>query len=355
MGLTIWHNEDEDERYELTQDVELFGVDERTGRVTASLEVSAGVYEMTLGLTDGETTAERPLRLEVLPPALAIVSSSALSSGRVTVSSDAVSGYAALTVTLRGGTNAAFASSSASGLTATGGGDEAVVSLTASAIELFTVDGLELSLALTASDADESSTVTVRFASSARGFDGAALRELIMTTALQSGTEVFAAADANLTIWHNNNDDEEYSLEGDGSDLFTAGSDGAVRSAGELEVGSGKSYALTLILRDGEASARRRLELELSPPVLSALDGVTATVEWDAESGTAALSLTLELETGATFAATTANGLETAGGREATILLANDAVNLFTADGLELTLTLAASNGGGTVFLTAAI
>ena len=354
VGLTIWHNEDEDERYELTQEVELFGVDEGTGRVTASLEVSAGVYEMTLGLTDGETTAERPLRLEVLPPALAIVSSSALSSGRVTVSSDAVSGHSALTVTLRGGTNATFASSSASGLTATGGGDETVVSLTASAIELFTVDGLELSLALTASDADESATVTVRFASSARGFDGAALRELIMTTALQSGTEVFAAADANLTIWHNNNDDEEYSLEGEGSDLFTAGSDGAVRAAGELEVGSGKSYALTLILRDGEASARRRLELELSPPALSALDGVTATVEWDAGSGTAALSLTLELATGATFAATMANGLETAGGREATILLANDAVNLFTDDGLELTLTLAASNGGGTVFLTAA-
>ena len=139
-------------------------------------------------------------------------------------------------------------------------------------------------------------------------------------------------------------------MEGDGSDLFTAGSDGAVRAAGELEVGSGKSYALTLILRDGDeggVSARRRLELELSPPALSALDGVTATVEWDAGSGTAALSLTLELETGATFAATIANGLETAGGREATILLANDAVNLFTADGLELTLTLAASNGGG--------
>ena len=256
MGLTIWHNEDEDERYELTQEVELFGVDEGTGRVTASLEVSAGVYEMTLGLTDGETTAERPLRLEVLPPALAIVSSSALSSGRVTVSSDAVSGHSALTVTLRGGTNAAFLSSSASGLTATGGGDEAVVSLTASAIELFTLDGLELSLALTASDADESSTVTVRFASSPRGFDGAALRELIRTTALGSGTEVFAASDAKLTIWHNDDGDEEYSLEGVGSELFTAGSDGAVRSAGELEVGSGKSYALTLILRDGEASAR---------------------------------------------------------------------------------------------------
>ena len=130
-----------------------------------------------------------------------------------------------------------------------------MVSLTASAIELFTVDGLELSLALTASDADESSTVTVRFASSARGFDGAALSELIQTTALQSGTEVFAATDANLTIWHNNNDDEEYSLEGDGSDLFTAGSDGAVRAAGELEVGSGKSYALTLICETATRAA----------------------------------------------------------------------------------------------------
>ena len=103
VGLTIWHNEDEDERYELTQEVELFGVDERTGRVTASLDVSAGIYNFTLQLTDGETTAERPLRLEVLPPALAIVSSSALSSGRVTVSADAGSGHSALTVTLRGG------------------------------------------------------------------------------------------------------------------------------------------------------------------------------------------------------------------------------------------------------------
>ena len=62
-----------------------------------------------------------------------------------------------------------------------------MVSLTASAIELFTVDGLELSLALTASDADESSTVTVRFASSARGFDGAALRELIHDDSIAIG------------------------------------------------------------------------------------------------------------------------------------------------------------------------
>ena len=101
-------------------------------------------------------------------------------------------------------------------------------------------------------------------------------------------------------------------------------------------------------------SARRRLELELSPPALSALDGVTATVEWDAGSGTAALSLTLELETGADICGDDSERIGD-GGEEgrATILLANDAVNLFTADGLELTLTLAASNGGGTVFLTA--
>ena len=106
------------------------------------------------------------------------------------------------------------------------------MSLTANAIELFTLDGLELSLALTASDADESSTVTVRFVSAPRGIDGAALRELIRTTGLPSGTEVFAAADANLTIWHNDDEDERYSLEGEGSELFTAGSDGAVRAGG---------------------------------------------------------------------------------------------------------------------------
>ena len=93
VGLTIWHNEDEDERYTLSQTGNDFGVDEGTGRVTASSDVSAGTYNFTLQLTDGETTAERPLRLEVLSPALAIVSSSALSSDPVTVSSDAVSGH----------------------------------------------------------------------------------------------------------------------------------------------------------------------------------------------------------------------------------------------------------------------
>ena len=115
------------------------------------------------------------------------------------------SGHSALTVTLRGGTNAAFASSSASGLTATGGGDEAVVSLTASAIELFTVDGLEFVVGVDGVgrgrvvDGDGAILRRRRVDLTARR-----LSELIQTTALQSGTEVFAATDANLTIWHNN-------------------------------------------------------------------------------------------------------------------------------------------------------
>ena len=64
VGLTIWHNEDEDERYTLSQTGNDFGVDAGTGRVTASSDVSAGTYNFTLQLTDGEATAERALRLE---------------------------------------------------------------------------------------------------------------------------------------------------------------------------------------------------------------------------------------------------------------------------------------------------
>ena len=339
VKLTIWHNEDEDERYELTQEVELFGVDEGTGRVTASLEVSSGTYNFTLQLTDGETTAERPLRLEVLSPALAIVSSSALSSEPVTAPALATAGYAVLTVTLRGGTNATFASSSSSGLTATGGGEEAIVSLTASAIELFTVDGLELSLALTASDADESSTVTVRFVSAARSFNGAGLRRIFLSD-LESGDEVFGAAEASLTIWHSANESEAYTLEGANAGLFTVGMDGAVTALERLLAASEKNYELTLILSGGGTVSRRDLRVELRPPFLGAADAVT--VAADAAAGAAVFTLSLARQAGASFDAVAANGFRTEGGIEATVFLSLAATALFTADNLALSLTLTA-------------
>ena len=49
---------------------------------------------------------------------------------------------------------------------------------------------------------------------------GSGLSTLIVTAALAAGTEVFAAADAGLTIWHSPNENESYTLEGADANLF---------------------------------------------------------------------------------------------------------------------------------------
>ena len=71
------------------------------------------------------------------------------------------------------------------------------MSLTESAVDLFTIDGLELSLTLEARSGEgQSATMTVSFVSSARGFDGAGLSALFVATELAAGMEVFAATEA---------------------------------------------------------------------------------------------------------------------------------------------------------------
>ena len=90
---------------------------------------------------------------------------------------------------------------------------------------------MELSLTLTATSAGGAVTTTTRIVSSARGFDGLGLRRFA-TPALAAGMEVFAAADASLTIWHNN--DQELRAERTERELFTVGRDGAVSVKGSL-------------------------------------------------------------------------------------------------------------------------
>ena len=339
-GLSIWHNDDGNESYALEQTGTRFGVNEETGRVTLSEGLSAGAYDLTLQLTDGEATAELTLRLEVTPPALSIASSSELSSVTVTVLWDAERGSSALTVTLLGGKNAAFASSSAGGLTATGGGSEATVSLSSDAIGLFITDGLELELALTAlGEGDETATVTTRFVSSARPFNGAGLRRAFLSD-LEPGDEVFGSSEAGLTIWHSANESEAYTLEGANAGLFTVGMDGAVTARERLLAASEKNYDLTLILSGGGTVSRRDLRVELPSSFLGAADAVT--VAADAAAGAAVFTLSLARQEGASIDAITANGLRTEGGDEAEIFLSSSAVDLFTMDKLELSLTLTA-------------
>ena len=80
---------------------------------------------------------------------------------------------------------------------------------------------------------------------------GSGLSTLIVTAALAAGTEVFAAADAGLTIWHSPNENESYALEGADANLFGASAAGAVSVRGEIRPTELTRYELTLALSDG--------------------------------------------------------------------------------------------------------
>ena len=352
-NLTIWHNDGKEENYELSGlDSELFaaGVDGGV-RVASDLPVSGegALYELTLRLTDGAANAERLLFLRLTPPPPEI---EGVSGETKLVDALSGSGTALLAVTVsNGGELSPF--SDANGF-ASGGGAVAVISLARSATALFTLDGLTLSLALTATNAGGTVLETVSFASSSRGFDGLGLSLHLTTALLYSETELFAATDANLTIWHNDDKEESYELSGLDSELFAAGADSGVRVAGDLPVsGEGAFYELTLRLTDGAAIAERLLFLRLTPPPpeIEGVSGEAKLVNALSGSGTALLAVTVS-NGGELSPFTDANGFASDGGVVAVISLARSATALFTLDGLTLSLALTATNAGGTVSAT---
>ena len=217
---------------------------------------------------------------------------------------------------------------------------------------LFNADGLALSLTLTlTAESGEEATGTVTFVSSAREFNGTGLSTLIVTAALAAETEVFAATDAGLTIWHSPNEDETYTLEGANANLFTVGAAGAVSARDEIRPTELVRYELTLALTDGGVTARRGLTVELTPPLLEAdedltqLRGLTVTVAATAKAKDFVWGV---MPPGGMFASfANVNGFASAGGSAAALSLATDATVLFNADGLalSLTLTLTAESG----------
>ena len=351
--LTIWHNDGKEESYELSGlDSQLFAAEADGGvRVAADLPVSGegAFYELTLRLTDGAAIAERLLFLRLTPPLSEI---EGVSGETKLVNALSGSGTALLTVTVSNG-GALLSFADANGF-ASGGGAIAVISLARSATALFTLDGLALSLALTATNAGGTVSETVSFASSARGFDGLGLTLHLTTALLRPETELFAAADSRLTIWHNDGKEESYELSGLDSQLFAAEADGGVRVAADLPVsGEGAFYELTLRLTDGAAIAERLLFLRLTPP-LSEIEGVsgeTKLVDALSGSGTALLAVTVS-NGGALLSFSDTNGFASDGGAVAVISLARSAAALFTLDGLALSLALTATNAGGTVSAT---
>ena len=210
---------------------------------------------------------------------------------------------------------------------------------------LFDMDGLALSLTLTlTAESGEEATGTVTFVSSAREFNGTGLSTRIVTAALAAGTEVFAASESGLTIWHSPNESETYTLEGANANLFTVGAAGAVSVKGEIRPTELTRYELTLALTDGGVTARRGLTVELTPPLLEAdedltqLSGLTVTVAATAKAKDFVWGVAPAGGSFAPFA--NVNGFASAGGSAAALSLATDATALFDMDGLALSLTL---------------
>ena len=206
------------------------------------------------------------------------------------------SGTALLTVTVSNG-GALSPIADANGF-ASGGGAVAVISLARSATALFTLDGLTLSLALTATNAGGTVSETVSFVSSALGIDGAGLFASFATVMLPSETEVFAAADARLTIWHNGGKKETYGLSGANASLFAVDANGGVRTASDLSSSEDDLlYELTLRLTDGAAIAERLLTLALLPPPIAVDVEVECAGQWPCRDQFAA-ALAAAIESG---------------------------------------------------------
>ena len=366
-GLTIWHSPNENETYALEgADAGLFAVG-LDGAVSASGEIRPTEltrYELTLALSDGGVTARRGLTVELTPPLLDVSEDlSELSGLRVTVAARAKAKDFVWGVMPPGGSFAPFAN--VNGF-ASAGGSAAALSLATDATVLFDADGLALSLTLTlTAESGEEATGTVTFVSSALEFNGTGLSTLIVTTALAAGTEVFAATDASLTIWHSPNESESYTLEGANANLFTVGAAGAVSVKGEIRPTELTRYELTLALSDGGVTARRALAVELTPPLLEAdedltqLRGLTVTVAARAKAKDFVWGVAPPGGSFASFA--NVNGFASAGGSAAALSLATDATVLFDMDGLalSLTLTLTAESGeettGTVTFVSSAL
>ena len=162
----------------------------------------------------------------------------------VTVAANATPGAVVLTASLSGGRNASFAPVTEGDFRA-GGGVEAMVLLARAATAAFDADGLELFLTLTASDNDQEATAIARFVSSARVIDKG--RVSLTITETRMGQTILAAGAAEISIWHNDNDGERYTLVQSASDFGVDATTGLVTAAANLAI---DIYDITLQLRD---------------------------------------------------------------------------------------------------------
>ena len=354
-GLTIWHNDDDDEFYTINSADNFLTVGRTSGDVTAVEDLQTGVdYVATLSLTDSVSgvAAMRVLTVSV-SEGLAIRTP----RQPVAVAVGATEGATVYTAFLSGGeSDRSFDAVSTGDFQTDGGEDAANITITRTAADVFATDGAMGEIVLTASDSTITVTATIRFVSAPLVFPASPVplfeRNLIRSAALAN--ELFLATNSLLSIWHSDNSAERYELSGTAANSFTVDEiTGEVRIARNLSAGV-YSFALDLVAADGVARARRDLRLVVTEALaIIAQTDRPVTVAADAAQNSVVYTASL---TGGMVAVASSFDPVTEGdlrvNSDGDVSLDRAATEAFASDSLTLSLTLTARAGGETATAT---
>ena len=349
-GISIWHNDAMDERYEISPDNGNFGVDSVTGLVTATTDLTPDeTYNLTLHLIDRalSLTASRSLRVTVgvLPP-LGFVD---LPASSVVVAADADIGDAILTITATGAALPPFARSGFM----SDGGETATIALASIPADIFTLDYAVASLALTLSDRRRTVAATVRFVSAPRAVAAESLRVPVAALDAVAGVTILAADAAEISIWHNDAEAvEEYKISPDDGNFGVDSATGLVTATTDLTPDETYNLTLHLIDRGLSLTASRSLQAvvgALLPLEFVGLPASSVVVAAAADIGDAVLTITAA---GAALPPFTRSGFMSDGGATATIALASIPADIFTLDYAVASLALTLSDRRRTVAAT---
>ena len=270
--LSIWHFADADESYALaagadSADFELSG----DNIVVRSVPLAGSrTYTFTLQLTGGEQTATREIRVRVGASPL-MIEAVPVPEDR-SVAAAATINTKVLTVLLSGGTNSSFLSATDANFQ-TGGGAQAVVSLARAATAAFNADNATLDFVLTANaDGGESATLTVQFVSAPRAISQGLLEINLELSAAGAGDVVLAGGASKLSIWHFDDTNDSYGLDGVNAGLFDVVTDTGEISIGGSPLVENESYDFQLQLTNDGVVATRDIRVS----VLTELDEADA-------------------------------------------------------------------------------
>ena len=274
--ISIWHNGTTAvERYEISPDDGIFGVDSATGLVTAAMDLTPGeTYNLNLSLIDNARNAvSRSLRVTVgasLP--LGFVD---LPASPVVVAADADIGDAVFTITASGAALPSFLDRSGF---MSDGGETATIALASEATVVFDSDNAIASLALTLAGGAETATATIRFVSAPRVIAPAAATIFVSFIDAVAGGTILATGAAGVSIWHNGAGDR-YEISSAGGFFGVDSTTGLVTAAMDLTVGD--SYDFTLRVIDDALSLTASRSLRAAAINLGPLQSrYLSTVEW---------------------------------------------------------------------------